>query len=241
MAEKLSHVIRRISELAGTLLDVKVTMLHATGRLASTVAAIRDVLAELEAREQKSAFDSGTRGRAFDAQSGTQATVRKQGDKPHKRSDRDPKRVGRPNTFDREWSAQFGPCRHCGGKHWHRDCPRRRTKAENKSSAVDNRVLAASVENHEDNASAALFARAGGATLTFDVPAEGRALCARDVELSENVASSPPANAHDHRWSPTPSELEIQAQDEAELDEAERRAARSETSDSDFDPDRPYS
>eukprot|EP00965_Chrysotila_dentata_P125813 4158434-Pleurochrysis_carterae.AAC.1 len=74
MAEKLSHVIRRISELADTLLDVKVTMSHATGRLAPTVAAIRDVLAELEAREQKSAFDSGTRGRAFVAQSGNQAT-----------------------------------------------------------------------------------------------------------------------------------------------------------------------
>eukprot|EP00965_Chrysotila_dentata_P036194 1205455-Pleurochrysis_carterae.AAC.1 len=54
MVEKLSHVVRRISELAGTLLDVKVTMSHATGRLAPTVAAIRDVLAELEAREQKS-------------------------------------------------------------------------------------------------------------------------------------------------------------------------------------------
>eukprot|EP00965_Chrysotila_dentata_P056510 1874968-Pleurochrysis_carterae.AAC.1 len=69
MSEKLSLVVRRISELAGTLLDVKVTMSHATGRLTPTVSAIRDVLAELEAREQKSAFESSARGRAFIAQS----------------------------------------------------------------------------------------------------------------------------------------------------------------------------
>eukprot|EP00965_Chrysotila_dentata_P151659 5012460-Pleurochrysis_carterae.AAC.1 len=53
MSEKLAHVVRRISELAGTLLDVKIAMAHATGQLTPTVTAIRDVLSELEAREQK--------------------------------------------------------------------------------------------------------------------------------------------------------------------------------------------
>eukprot|EP00965_Chrysotila_dentata_P044315 1473495-Pleurochrysis_carterae.AAC.1 len=58
MSKKLAHVVRRISELADTLLDVKITMARATGQLSPTVTAIRDVLSELEAREQKSAFDS---------------------------------------------------------------------------------------------------------------------------------------------------------------------------------------
>eukprot|EP00965_Chrysotila_dentata_P130336 4309432-Pleurochrysis_carterae.AAC.1 len=62
MSEKLAHVVRRVSELAGTLLDVKIAMTHATGQLSPTVAAIRDVLSELEAREQKSAFDTSNRG-----------------------------------------------------------------------------------------------------------------------------------------------------------------------------------
>eukprot|EP00965_Chrysotila_dentata_P038773 1288519-Pleurochrysis_carterae.AAC.1 len=49
MSEKLAHTVRRISELAGTLLDAKITMSRATGQLAPTVTAIRDVLSELEA------------------------------------------------------------------------------------------------------------------------------------------------------------------------------------------------
>eukprot|EP00965_Chrysotila_dentata_P054323 1802037-Pleurochrysis_carterae.AAC.1 len=51
MSEKLSHVIRRIGENVGTLLDVKIALTSATGRLAPTLTAIRDVLTEMEARE----------------------------------------------------------------------------------------------------------------------------------------------------------------------------------------------
>eukprot|EP00965_Chrysotila_dentata_P027635 918572-Pleurochrysis_carterae.AAC.2 len=69
MSEKLAHTVRRISELAGTLVDVKITMSRANGQLAPTVTAIRNVLSELEAREQKSAFESNGRNRAFLAQS----------------------------------------------------------------------------------------------------------------------------------------------------------------------------
>eukprot|EP00965_Chrysotila_dentata_P034067 1134657-Pleurochrysis_carterae.AAC.1 len=64
MAEKLSHVVRRIGENVGTLLDVKIALTSATGRLAPTLTAIRDVLAELEAREL-SVSDAGRPGRAF--------------------------------------------------------------------------------------------------------------------------------------------------------------------------------
>eukprot|EP00965_Chrysotila_dentata_P137376 4544123-Pleurochrysis_carterae.AAC.1 len=80
-------------------------MAHATEQLSPTVTAIREVLSELEAREQKNAFDTSNRGRAFLAQQGTAAlkTVDKARDKPRKRGG--PKRAERPNTFDKEWNA----------------------------------------------------------------------------------------------------------------------------------------
>eukprot|EP00965_Chrysotila_dentata_P028908 960994-Pleurochrysis_carterae.AAC.1 len=61
MAEKLSNVIRRIGENVGTLLDVKIALTSATGRLAPTLTAIRDVLTELDAREHR-VYDSGKPG-----------------------------------------------------------------------------------------------------------------------------------------------------------------------------------
>eukprot|EP00965_Chrysotila_dentata_P201041 6180347-Pleurochrysis_carterae.AAC.1 len=72
-------------------------MSRATGQLIPTVTAIRDVLSELEAREQKSAFESNGRNRAFLAQADDVA--RKSNDKAHKKGD--PKRAERPNTFDK--------------------------------------------------------------------------------------------------------------------------------------------
>eukprot|EP00965_Chrysotila_dentata_P015134 500405-Pleurochrysis_carterae.AAC.1 len=65
MAEKLSHTIRRIGECVGTYLDVKLALASATGRLAPTLVAIRDVLGELEAREYKRNVEFGSTGRAF--------------------------------------------------------------------------------------------------------------------------------------------------------------------------------
>eukprot|EP00965_Chrysotila_dentata_P128794 4257802-Pleurochrysis_carterae.AAC.1 len=44
MAEKLPHVVRRIGESASTLLDVKIALSRATGQLAPTLVAIRDML-----------------------------------------------------------------------------------------------------------------------------------------------------------------------------------------------------
>eukprot|EP00965_Chrysotila_dentata_P112331 3713551-Pleurochrysis_carterae.AAC.1 len=189
MSEKLAHVVRRVSELAGTLLDVKIAMTHATGQLSPTVAAIRDVLSELEAREQKSAFDTSNRGRAFLAQQEAAALKTtdkardKARDKPHKRSD--PKRAERPNTFDKEWNARFGNCRHCGGKHWHRDCPRRPKKPDPKGPKAGDggRVLTAADDAGDVENGSALFCQPGGATLSFSAATEGRALCTHDVEL----------------------------------------------------------
>eukprot|EP00965_Chrysotila_dentata_P010315 335707-Pleurochrysis_carterae.AAC.1 len=83
MSEKLAHSVRRIGELAGTLLDVRITMSRAAGQLIPTVTAIRDVLSELEAREQKSAFESNGRNRAFLAQA--DGGARKVNDKAHKK------------------------------------------------------------------------------------------------------------------------------------------------------------
>eukprot|EP00965_Chrysotila_dentata_P153921 5087270-Pleurochrysis_carterae.AAC.1 len=72
-------------------------MSRATGQLIPTVTVIRDVLGELEAREQKSAFESNGRNRAFLAQVDSGARTSK--DKAHKKGD--PKRAERPNTFDK--------------------------------------------------------------------------------------------------------------------------------------------
>eukprot|EP00965_Chrysotila_dentata_P085602 2823980-Pleurochrysis_carterae.AAC.1 len=43
MSEKLSHVIRRIGENVGTLLDVKIALTSATGRLTVTLRAMLHV------------------------------------------------------------------------------------------------------------------------------------------------------------------------------------------------------
>eukprot|EP00965_Chrysotila_dentata_P193738 6175935-Pleurochrysis_carterae.AAC.8 len=113
LAQKLSHVIRQIGENVGTLLDVKIALTSATGRLAPTLTAIRDVLAELEAREH-SVVDSSKPGRAFLAK---RNRAEKMSDAKPERQRVDPKHHDKPNTFEKEWSAQYGTCRHCGYKH----------------------------------------------------------------------------------------------------------------------------
>eukprot|EP00965_Chrysotila_dentata_P172956 5708097-Pleurochrysis_carterae.AAC.1 len=90
MAEKLSHTIRRIGESVGTYLDVKLALGSATGRLAPTLAAIRDVLGELEAREYKRNIDSGSTGRAFLARNSHDPKAKS--NSAPKEKQRDPKR-----------------------------------------------------------------------------------------------------------------------------------------------------
>eukprot|EP00965_Chrysotila_dentata_P075317 2487353-Pleurochrysis_carterae.AAC.1 len=137
MSEKLSHVIRRIGENVGTLLDVKIALTSAAGRLAPTLTAIRDVLSELEAREH-SAIDGAKPVRAFLAKRNAGEKIR---DAKADLKRIVSKRNERPNTFVKAWTPQYGACRHCGGKHWHRDCPRKPKKAAKKEP--DGHALAA--------------------------------------------------------------------------------------------------
>eukprot|EP00965_Chrysotila_dentata_P167433 5528939-Pleurochrysis_carterae.AAC.2 len=97
MAEKLSHVIRRIGENVGTLLDVKIAFTSATGRLPLTLTAIRDVLAELDARKHNAGTATKS-GRAFIAK---QASSENSQDPKSDRKRGDPKRHVKSNTFNR--------------------------------------------------------------------------------------------------------------------------------------------
>eukprot|EP00965_Chrysotila_dentata_P103160 3405979-Pleurochrysis_carterae.AAC.2 len=237
MSEKLSHVIRRIGENVGTLLDVKIALISATGRLTPTLTATRDVLTELEARELGAA-DGSKAGRAFlakrNASTKTQdaKSIRKHGD---------PKRNDRANTFKKAYTPQSSTCLHCGGRHWHRDCPRKPKAAESKGS--NGRALSAKDAHGTsitDGTGAALFAQVKGAAATFSVPSEGRALCTQDAS-SSHVSLSPLRRADPSSLHRSLSDLDVEAQDEAELAKAEMRDAQStETSDSDYDPERPY-
>eukprot|EP00965_Chrysotila_dentata_P094003 3106791-Pleurochrysis_carterae.AAC.1 len=224
MAEKLSHVVRRIGESASTLLDVKIALSRATGQLAPTLVVIRDMLGELEAREIHRTHDANT-GRALLAQ--------RPGGKPAKPNKpvkkRDPKRTEKPNTFASQWNAKYGACRHCGGKHWHRDCPRRpKPDAAAKKGDTTNGALTTAAPESE------LFAKDGGATVSFSVPSDARALCAHDSVDSVSFSHEPMPS------SPMLSEQELAEQDEAELEANEERNRKYETSDSEYDSDRPY-
>eukprot|EP00965_Chrysotila_dentata_P166381 5493182-Pleurochrysis_carterae.AAC.1 len=80
----------------------------------------------------------------------------------------DPKRHDKPNTFEKEWSPQYGTCRHCGGKPWHRDCPRKPRKTG--TTEANGRALNAHSSQRTPNADdvgAALFARSESASVSF--------------------------------------------------------------------------
>eukprot|EP00965_Chrysotila_dentata_P241281 6204191-Pleurochrysis_carterae.AAC.1 len=106
-------------------------MKGATGDLALTLTTIREVLSDFEARENK------PQGRAY--------VARQLGSKPDPPSTpqpRDNSKRGDParNTPNKknkaqqgQWTNRYVKCRHCGGSHWHRDCPKRQ-KAKGESS-----------------------------------------------------------------------------------------------------------
>eukprot|EP00965_Chrysotila_dentata_P049024 1626289-Pleurochrysis_carterae.AAC.11 len=99
MAEKLSHVVRRIGEGASNLLDVEIALARATGQLAPTLVAIRDMLGELEAREVT---------QNLSAASGSAMLAKRPDDANNAAKKRDSKRTEKPNTFATQWSARFG-------------------------------------------------------------------------------------------------------------------------------------
>eukprot|EP00965_Chrysotila_dentata_P227291 6195911-Pleurochrysis_carterae.AAC.1 len=251
MAEKLSHTIRRIGESVGTYLDVKLALGSATGRLAPTLAAIRDVLGELEAREYKRNVESGSSGRAFLARNprnpgSNNANDPKAGkDSASKEKQRDPKRRReKPNSFADEWTPKFGTCRHCGGRHWHRDCK----KNPKKNAANDRALTAAAAGDSGDPPEANVFIQEGSAAVTFSSSPDGRALCARKVSIGDLSTSpsvlpvSPVPALHEACDSRSSSSFNLAAQDEAELRRAEQYDSEDvDTSDTEYDPDRPYS
>eukprot|EP00965_Chrysotila_dentata_P160580 5301262-Pleurochrysis_carterae.AAC.1 len=108
--------------------------------------------------------------------------------------------------------------------------------------------MTAAAANDAGNAEngSALYCQPGGATLTFTASNEGRALCTHDVELSRDLhrpldAARPAADC-DGLTPHALTEQELLAQDQEELDKAEQRAPSSTgTSDSEYDPERPYS
>eukprot|EP00965_Chrysotila_dentata_P246741 6207342-Pleurochrysis_carterae.AAC.3 len=107
----------------------KIGLTSASGRLAPTLTAIRDLLTDWDAREYE-VTDSSKPGRAFLAKRNRSKNTT---DDKRGRKLNNPKRQDKPNTFDKEWSPKWGRYRHCGGKHSHRDCPRNPKKTENKA------------------------------------------------------------------------------------------------------------
>eukprot|EP00965_Chrysotila_dentata_P178081 5882359-Pleurochrysis_carterae.AAC.1 len=186
--------------------------------------------------------DGSKPGQAFLAK---RNTLERTSDGKPDRKRTDPKRHDKPNTFEKEWTPKFSACRHCGGKHWHRDCPRKPKKATDKSA--DGRVLATPAGQPSD-AGTALFAQAEGASVSFTVQSEGRALCTRDigsshVSLAPHSRTDPTAHRRasvNERARPS-AESAIADRDAAELAAAEANEPSStDTSDSEYDPERPY-
>eukprot|EP00965_Chrysotila_dentata_P196827 6177830-Pleurochrysis_carterae.AAC.1 len=118
-------------------------MKNATGDLTLTLTTSREVFSDCEAREVKRNIElDRPQGRAF---------IAKRGDRPERdksvaaQNDRakraDPPRHAcekKGKASAGAWNASFTKCRHCGGTHWHRDCPkdaRRRTTTKRKGDA----------------------------------------------------------------------------------------------------------
>eukprot|EP00965_Chrysotila_dentata_P096774 3198392-Pleurochrysis_carterae.AAC.1 len=94
----------------------------------------------------------------------------------------DPKRVDATRVYD----ESFGKCRHCGGAHWHRDCPKRKrdpAPGKNAKAAKNTGSAALAAAAAPDDASDAavgdaLFSDGNGA-VTFTCNDAGAALCVR--------------------------------------------------------------
>eukprot|EP00965_Chrysotila_dentata_P220522 6191828-Pleurochrysis_carterae.AAC.1 len=101
------------------------------------------MLGELEAREVHRNHNANA-GRAL---LDVQPPSGKLGKPNEPAKKRDPRRTKKPNTFASQWSAKYGACRHCGGKHWHRDCPKRaKPDAASKRDGTPNRALSNAVQ-----------------------------------------------------------------------------------------------
>eukprot|EP00965_Chrysotila_dentata_P104933 3465929-Pleurochrysis_carterae.AAC.2 len=113
-------------------------MKGATGDLNLTLATIRAVLGDFEAREVRRNIElDKPQGRAFIAKQLGRPTPAPATAPSHARGKRgDPPRHARDKGGKAQagaWNKRFVKCRHCGGSHWHRDCPKWR-KAKDDSS-----------------------------------------------------------------------------------------------------------
>eukprot|EP00965_Chrysotila_dentata_P157744 5210801-Pleurochrysis_carterae.AAC.1 len=117
IAEKLCSVVRRLSESINTILDVKLVMKNATGNLPLTLATIREVLSDFEAREMRRNIElDKPQGRAFVAkQMGKED--RSKSPPPRDRNKRGDPARNTPNKKSKAasgpWTNRFTKCRHC--------------------------------------------------------------------------------------------------------------------------------
>eukprot|EP00965_Chrysotila_dentata_P135731 4487328-Pleurochrysis_carterae.AAC.1 len=186
--EKLASVVRLLNESLSTLLDVKLELKSAAGDLPRTLEAIRDVLSTAQAREfQRNLELERPNGRALLAESKFKHKLPR---KPKKAgagngSKGDPKRA---TADSQQWHEKAGPCRHCGGRHWHRDCPRR--KPDSRDKGTGQAALATDVDATNAAIGEALFSNgAGGNTVEFTTGTGGTALCVRGVSSTARATS----------------------------------------------------
>eukprot|EP00965_Chrysotila_dentata_P042768 1419826-Pleurochrysis_carterae.AAC.1 len=197
----------------------------AAGDLSRTLEAIRDVLSTAQAREiQRNLELERPNGRALLAESKFKPKLprkaAKNGVKPGMKVD--PKRA----AVDLKWHDKAGPCRHCGGRHWHRDCPRRKRDPapDSRDKSTGNAALATDADMSDAAIGEALFADgAGSRTVEFTTGAGGAALCVRgvpaetrtpDVDNSDAARAADVTRLHAHEEYLAASEL--LAQDERE-------------------------
>eukprot|EP00965_Chrysotila_dentata_P205212 6182822-Pleurochrysis_carterae.AAC.1 len=113
------------------MLDVRLLASGTTpGNLSATLDATRQVLTEAESRSARQRLLTDGGGHALEVRPMHQ---RKKTYGKGKRAAPDDKkqhdaRKLRPNDGE-AWSAQWRPCRHCGGQHWRRDCPKKDNSA----------------------------------------------------------------------------------------------------------------
>ena len=81
-------------------------------------------------------------------------------------SNRDRSKGDRRKRADtsKPWTAEFGPCRHCGGEHWNKDCPNeknnKKSGSANAAKANDNDDSGSSSEELDYKACKALYKKA---------------------------------------------------------------------------------
>eukprot|EP00965_Chrysotila_dentata_P051853 1721334-Pleurochrysis_carterae.AAC.1 len=185
IAEELCAVVRRISESINTIIfDVKLVMKGATGNLARSLATIRKILSDFEAREVRRSLElDKPAGRAYIAKQMAQTRDRNKRRDPLRRA-----RNKKTGTTTGTLNSSYVRCRHCGGTHWHRDCPKRR-KARSDSDAKGRRASGSAALAGADAAGAAadekLDAAIGDVLLTGDSRPRsiemGRAFCVQSA------------------------------------------------------------